>query len=136
MTGAVPAPGKECLASFLSRLNGLWTRFSTLPWSTIETANAVGRDSRRSATALDGHPSGSENDSPELVALLYDPIGEALRQSIRTFGQHLFDIYGSTAGMREVAERLAENAARHVPIIQILDLAWIGIGRESDSWAA
>lgn len=78
-----------------------------------------------------------ENDSPELVALLYDPIGEALRQSIRTFGQHLFDIYGSTAGMREVAERLlVENAARHVPIIQILDLAWTGIGRESDSWAA
>ena len=76
-----------------------------------------------------------ENNRPDLVALLHDPIGEALRQSIRTFGQHVYDSFGSTTEMRQVAERLlASNAARQIEIIQILDLAWSGIGREGDRW--
>lgn len=78
-----------------------------------------------------------ENDRPDLVALLHDPIGEALRQSIRTFGQHLYDVFGSTAGMRQAAERLlTSHASRHIEIIEILDLAWSGLGSGADRWSS
>ena len=76
-----------------------------------------------------------ENCRSAIVPLLHDPVGAALRSGIRTLGEHLFAVTGDTAAMRAVTERLlAANRVQHVQIIQLIDLAWVGLGSEDDHW--
>lgn len=76
-----------------------------------------------------------ENQRTDIIPLLHDPIGASLRTSIRTLGEHLFRLSGTTALMRDMAERLlAANRTQHVLIIQLVDLAWARIGSDADHW--
>ncbi len=78
-----------------------------------------------------------ENDREDLVPLLHDPIGASLRLAIRRFGEHLFSVHGTTAAMSSMVERLlTANPALHIGIIQLVDLAWDGIGNGQDHWSA
>lgn len=70
--------------------------------------------------------------------LASDPIGRACREQIRTLGALLFDVVGSTAGMRDslqrVADRCPEKAARRTTI---MDKWWNGLGAPGrDLWFA
>ena len=70
-----------------------------------------------------------------VAALLADPIGAALRQSVWRLGLHLFDAIGSTDGMHEVLDRIADlDPARSGERASIMNHAWDGVGSETDRW--
>ena len=76
-----------------------------------------------------------ENQRETIVPLLHDPIGASLRTAMRTLGEHLHAVFGDTSGMAAVAERLLEaNRTRRIQVIQLIDLAWAGLGTEQDRW--
>ena len=71
----------------------------------------------------------------EISALLDQPVGAACRQSIRRLGFRLFEVTGSTDGMRDVGERAADqDPQRYGRRVAIVDSAWNGIGNETDRW--
>ena len=71
----------------------------------------------------------------QVSALLADPVGAALRLGIWRLGVHLFDAIGSTDGMHEVLDRVAEmDPARGGQRATIIDHAWNGIGAGADRW--
>jgi hypothetical protein len=74
----------------------------------------------------------------EVDDLLERPVGEALRQKVRLYGERLFEI-GGVSLMQEVMYRVAErDPANEARRIGIMDKRWNGIGQGSNStgWVA
>lgn len=74
----------------------------------------------------------------EVDDLLERPVGEALRQKVRLYGERLFEI-GGVSLMQEVMYRVAErDPANEARRIGIMDKRWNGIGQGSNSagWLA
>ena len=71
----------------------------------------------------------------ELTQLLRQPVYFALRMAVRRLGERVFTVTGSTDGMREVADRIADMASKQSGRrLAMMDSAWDGVGSDSDRW--
>jgi hypothetical protein len=72
-----------------------------------------------------------------LEEVIRDPVRKALRKQLRDLGQQLFDVLGTTAGMRDIACAIANLDRKHWHHrINILDKGWDGVGAGTCRWVA
>ena len=76
-------------------------------------------------------------DNVDPASLVGDPVGEALRQTVRDLGGELFRLLGSTKAMRAVLERVAgRDQRRYRQRLNVMDKTWNGIGSDHDLWTS
>lgn len=73
----------------------------------------------------------------EIAQILRQPVYSACRIGVRRLGAHAFAVTGSTDGMREVADRVADMApAEAGRRLATMNSAWDGVGNDADRWWA
>ncbi len=73
----------------------------------------------------------------ELRQLLRQPVYSACRIGVRRLGAQAFSVTGSTDGMREIAERVADRVSGQFGRrLAMMDSAWDGVGSDADRWWA
>jgi hypothetical protein len=80
---------------------------------------------------------GADDRRLYLEGVIDDPIRKALRKQLKDLGQRLFDALGTTEGMVEIAEEIADlKPGPWGYRIDIIDKAWDGVGAGGDRWWA